>query len=367
MTPSAARLAEAGRIGRGAEHADDHRRRVAAVALARRRAARHAASRATVGPRSASTRRRTRRSASNSFGPQPPPRWTGSGRCTGLGSAHAGSKWTYRRRTRPRPWSTARAWRAPSRAPWPAGLPTGSRGSPAPRGSTRSRCRPATRPPERWSSEAICLAVQSGSRWPIRHDAGAHLQRRRHRRRHRQGVEHVVHAPVVVGQRVRRRTPGPRRVAGWPGCGCARGTRATRSRGPRPRGPGATGWIVRSRQKLVMPTFTTRPIRFAGRARPNTARQRSLLDLPRFRPGDLVDVVDGLGRLVPGQQAATVGDQPLGLLGARLDAIGRRDDRLDLLAELVVGHADHRGHRRRRGAPAARPRSRPDRCSPRRR
>ena len=65
-------------------------------------------------------------------------------------------------------------------------------------------------------------------------DAGAEPQLRRDRRRHGERDERIVGVPVLLGQVGRRRATG---CGGWPGCGCARGSTATRSRAPRPRAP----------------------------------------------------------------------------------------------------------------------------------
>ena len=69
--------------------------------------------------------------------------------------------------------------------------------------------------------------------------------------------------------------------------------------------------------------------------------------LPAAERGISAHEVDGLGPLVPGELLPAEGDQPAARSSDGLDAVDRLDDRLDLLAELVVGDADHRhvGHR----------------------
>src|SRR5664280_3793273 len=80
-----------------------------------------------------------------------------------------------------------------------------------------------------------------------------------------------------------------------------------------------------------------------GATLPVGVAQLALVQLAVGVPGKGLGEVDRLGRLELGQPGGAVLEDLLGQLGGRLDSLGRLDDRFDLLAPVVVGHAED-GH-----------------------
>src|SRR5690606_8338266 len=85
-------------------------------------------------------------------------------------------------------------------------------------------------------------------------------------------------------------------------------------------------------RQLDQPASVSLPIAIA---------QLALLHLARLGARQLRDEVDRARALVVRDVIAAEADQLLGELGAGLVAGGRHHDGLHLLAEIVVGHADH--------------------------
>ena len=181
-----------------------------------------------------------------------PPISTGMRPCTGLGHDQLGERWT---------WSPSKDGHlvGPQRLHGQHALA----GHVAPIGhghavvgqlvlvpaEARRRAPPAR--PTRWSRVATALAVTMGSRW-----AGRAMPVPRRMR----SVTAAAAARATNGSSVRLYSSGSSAVAGRrracggsPGCGCARAGRASRSHGPRPRGPGDTTSIVWSVANMVIP------------------------------------------------------------------------------------------------------------------
>ena len=95
-------------------------------------------------------------------------------RCTGFGHGHVGGEVRRtRRRSWPRPGSTARAWRGRARGRWRGACGSRRRGRSSRPRSSRSRRRARSGRPEMRSSVAAAFAVTIGSRCATQQDAGA--------------------------------------------------------------------------------------------------------------------------------------------------------------------------------------------------
>ena len=121
------------------------------------------------------------------------------------------------------------------------------------------------------SSEATSLASHSGSRWATSVMPVPSLSFVVTAAAAAEGHELVVGAPVLLGQRRRSLRGRPTACGGRRGCGSARGTTASRSPGPRPRGPARSGWIVVSVGKMHDAQAHGGPSRRCGHAAPRRA------------------------------------------------------------------------------------------------